>query len=422
MKSLVFTLLSCSFFVTGYSQSIAANDSAITGAGNTEMVFYQLSTGTKTTASNTDWHLALSVQPSQFPSNTLQGASLRINEANGIKVYEIPGFTADSFNVVVDTTGYHSWLNVHDSDTLLNFGALNTGYNIPSFFYGWGAYAGPPTHNVVGTKVYLFCFPGGEMKKFMVNDLDKDTAWNVQYADLDNSNLQNVHVSKKDFLGKQYVYLDMLTQTIRDKEPLASDWDLQFLKYAGTDVMPGSTYAVLGVWINKGISSAKAEGVEVSGNNYGAYSFSTQLNAIGWNWKHYDNQNSVYVIQDSLAYFIQTKSGDVYKVIFTGYHPANGVVDFYQQLIPTTGIKEYSATHFTVFPNPVANELYIRSDISIATQEITITDMSGRVVVKTTGDVGAQTSIHTGNLANGCYLLRITDRHQQYIQRLVVNK
>ncbi len=422
MKSVVFTILSCALFVTAYSQSITANDSALTGAGNTEMVFYQLSTGSNTTASNADWHLALSVQPSQFPSNTLQGASLRINEANGVKVYEIPGFTADSFSVAVDTAGYHTWLQVHDSDTLLNAGALNTGYNISSFFYGWGSYAGPPTHNVVGSKVYLFTFPGGEMKKFLVNDLDKDTAWNVQYADLDNSNLQHEMVNKKAFLGKQYVYLDMLTNTLRDKEPLAGDWDLQFLKYAATDVMPGSVYSVTGVWVNKGISAAKAEGVDVSNNNYGAYPLSTQLNAIGWNWKQYDNQNSVYVIQDSLAYFVQTKSGDIYKVVFTGYDAATGAINFYKELIPATGIQEYTSTQFTVFPNPVANELFIRSDVSIAHQEITMTDMSGRVVMKTTGDAGVLTSIPTGNLANGCYLLKITDRQQQYIQRVVVNK
>src|SRR4051812_40026813 len=78
---------------------VPVDDLASTGAGNSLMTFYNLHSGQKTVASNNDWHLALSVRPSVFPSNTLQGTTLRINEGFDVQTYQVPGFTADSFSV-----------------------------------------------------------------------------------------------------------------------------------------------------------------------------------------------------------------------------------------------------------------------------------------------------------------------------------
>ncbi|HWB63832.1 MAG TPA: hypothetical protein VG603_10000, partial [Chitinophagales bacterium] len=68
----IFTLITAllALFTTN-AQVLAPNDSALTGTGNTQMVFYSLSTGYKTVSSDTDWHLAITVRPTQYPSAPL---------------------------------------------------------------------------------------------------------------------------------------------------------------------------------------------------------------------------------------------------------------------------------------------------------------------------------------------------------------
>ena len=188
-------VITLTFALNSNAQSIV-NDSATTSADNTGMTFYSLQTGQKTVAANNDWHIAVSVRPSLFPDNTLQGTTIRINEAFGVQAYLIPGFTADSFYVPIDTVGFHIWERIHDSDSVLDQGAFNTGKNIAVFNYGWGVYSGPPNHNVDGNKIYLVQLPNRSLKKVWIQELDRDTAWDIKVANLDNSNLETLHFAK----------------------------------------------------------------------------------------------------------------------------------------------------------------------------------------------------------------------------------
>ena len=63
---------------TNYSQVVS--DSVTLGAGYSNQVFYKLSDGTKTTASNTNWDL-------QFFSN-LRSASIRVNSGIDVELYQ----------------------------------------------------------------------------------------------------------------------------------------------------------------------------------------------------------------------------------------------------------------------------------------------------------------------------------------------
>lgn len=421
MKNVYSFFLLCISYSTIFAQTIAVYDSVSTQALNTDMVFYRLNDGQKTNSPNNDWHLAVSVRPSLFPSNTLQGTTLRINEQLGVNVYQIPNFTADSFNLVVDTTGYHSWNHLHDSDTALDMGALNNGLNIAVYNYGWGVYTGPPNHDVAGKKIYLFVLPNGSMKKFWVEQLDRDTAWDFKYADLDNSNLQSIHIGKSAHAGKNLVYLNMLDNQVHDKEPLSSDWDLQFIKYAASDILPDSTYPAVGVWVNKGETVAEATGVDAATvDNAGANLFSTNMNAIGWDWKNYDYQNHVYEMRDSLAYFIQTNSGVTYKIVFTDYGgSATGIITFYKQEFITGISKTENQIAVDIFPNPTSSVLNIVTGLQTET-EFKVFDVEGKLVHEKKA-TSPMVQFNTSELQNGVYFLTVNSGSSVARKRFVVN-
>ena len=381
------------------------NEAVSTGAGNNQMVFYQLKCGEKTIASNTDWHFAVSVRPSVFPNNTLQGTTIRINEALGVKVYQIPGFTADSFNVVVDTAGYHQWQQLHDSDSLLDLGALNSGLNINLFNYGWGAYNGPPNHDVAGTKIYLYELPDGSTGKFIVDQLDRDTAWELKFAAIDNANLQNVHIGKSAYSGKNFVYLNLQTATVTDKEPLSADWDVLFTRYAATDVTPNVISNEVGVLLNKGVTAAACGNVSQTITTP-TTPYTSDMNTIGWNWKYFDLQNNVFVAYDSLVYFVKDRNGQSFKAFFTQYNGTTGIISFTAEQDCNVAVGEIVDMNVRIFPNPANGSLNILTE---EVSDISVFDMSGKLLAE---NHSAETMhvINTTEFAAGYYLLKVSNK------------
>lgn len=419
MKQFLTAILSVFVYQLSIAQAIVANDSVSLGGGSSQIVFYSLATGTKTTSSDTDWHLAITVRATQFPNAPLGGTTIRINEANGVRAIYVPNADAAGFNTL-DTTGWQTWRKLHDSDTAVDEGALNSNRSANIFDFGWGTY-NSGSHNVVGDSLYLIQLPTGELKKFLVENLDKDTAFNIKYSNIDNSNLQTVHISKKQYQGKQFVYLNLLTNTVEDKEPLASAWDLQFLKYGANDVIPDTSYPVVGVWANKNAQVAEARGVDVASNNYQIYTFSDNLNAIGWDWKLFNNQTFQYEIEDSLAYFVQTQAGLVYKVIFTGYSgSAVGKISFYTELATATGIETLDLPTVALFPNPSSGYLNIAAGNN-AINSVVVTDLGGRVLLNETAN-GSLHRLNTAELPNGFFVANINLGGQNIAKRFVVSK
>ncbi len=430
MKSLLTIILSIALFVNSNAQ-VVANDSAETGQRASEMTFYSLKTGAKTVVSNTDWHLAITIRPTAFPNSPLGGTTIRINEPIGVKVYYVPNANAAAFNTV-DTTGYESWTKQHDSDTLIDLGALNSNRNLANQFdFGWGIYNGS-SHNVVGDSFYLIKLPNGELKKFMVVNLDKDTAYNLKYSNIDNSDLQTIHISKKEHVGKEFMYLNLIDNMIHDKEPLSSDWDLQFLKYSATDILQGQHVSTVGVWLNKGTKAAKRSGYDVTDNNYSNLTFSNHLNAIGWDWKrlgsfqalisgkNIEEMSEFYYTNDSLAYFVQTNGGEFYKVVFTRYNVGNGHISFYKEKLDATGINEAAAENsFHIFPNP-ANQI-LNVVLNSGPAIIRIIDISGRIISEDTYSESI-TQLNTSDFANGVYLMMVTSNGKTSASKFVVSR
>lgn len=412
-------MVTVSIFTNNYGQ-VTANDSVSVNSGSSDMVFYDLSSGQKTITSNTDWHLALSVRPTQFPNAPLGGTTIRINEANGVKVYYVPNADAASFSTL-DTTGFHSWRQLHDSDSTMDEGALNSNRNKGNFFdFGWGLYS-QVTHNVTGDSLYLFELPNGEVKKFIVESLIYDTAYNLKFSNVDNSGMQTVYLKKRDYLGRNFVYLNLSNTQLMNKEPLASTWQLWFTKYAATNVIPDTTYPVVGVLANTGTTIAARPGVPTASNDVSGITASNHFNGVGWDWKYYDFPSTTYNIVDSLAYFVQNANAGYYKLVFTGYTSSTGVIRFYKEAVGGTGINDEKANVISsVFPNPCSNTLNALFT-EAAERTIEVYNLQG-ALLSSTVEGGSRAQLAVGELANGVYLLRVTQQGNSSTQRFIINR
>jgi len=431
MKRIFSALLLSIYFCTAHAQTIVANDSAETGINSSQMTFYSLGTGMKTVTTNTDWHLAVTVRATQFPESPLGGTTIRMNEAMGVKVYYVPNTNAAGFSTL-DTTGFRTWAKLHDSDKSIDEGVLNSNRNPADYYdFGWGTY-NAFSHNVVGDSLYLIQLPNGELKKFVVVNLVRDTAFNLKYSNLDNSDLQTIHIAKKDYLGKEFVYLNLTDNTVMDKEPHLADWDLQFLKYTATDVLQGQHISQVGVWLNKGVKAAKRPNHDVLDNDYSTLTFDTTLNAIGWDWKRPGSFLSLmigkniqegfefYIMEDSLAYFVKTKAGEYYKVVFTKYNINNGRINFYKEKLNATGIEETEAENkLRIFPNPANSVLNV--ELKSAPATINVVDISGRIISEIVATQNI-TQLNTSELATGVYLLLVTTNGKTSISKFVVSR
>lgn len=430
MKSLL-TIVFCLTIYINTSAQIVANDSVEIGTDSKNTVFYGLGTGQKTTASYNDWHLAVSIRATQFPASPLGGTTIRINEAFGVKVYYVPNTNAAGFSNL-DTTGYRTWTRLHDCDTAVDDGALNSNRDHTNIYdFGWGLY-NASNHNVVGDSLYLIELPNGELKKFLVVNLARDTAFNLKYSSLDNSDVQEIEIVKRNYLGKEFVYINLADNSVTDKEPFTPDWDLQFLKYSANDIIAGKAVATVGVWLNKGVTAAKRAHHDATDNDLSGLNYSGNLNAIGWNWKYpgsflsllsgkniFENLEFYYTV-DSLAYFVKVKNGDVYKVVFTKYNVNNGRICFYKEKISATGINETTALQgISLYPNP-ANEV-LNIVLPAANATLRVMDMSGRLITETTSTENI-IQLNTSEFATGVYLLQTTIGSKTAVHKFVVNR
>lgn len=420
MNKLFTTLPLVLLYVSLQAFSLQPNDSVSIGTGYTKMVFYNLSTGAQTEASNTDWHLAFSVRPTPIPpgGNPQEGAVIRINEQNSMSIAVVPTSDAASFNTV-DTSGWVNWPKLHDSDSKLIEGALNSNRDLTNAFdFGWGKY-NMTSHNLVGDSVFIVSLPGGGVKKLIIESLKKDTAYNIKYSNIDNSDMQQMEIRKSLFAGKNFVYLNLFTNEMKDKEPASASWDLQFLKYTGVNIQGLPVYPVTGVWVNRGVTVAKAEGVDVTSNDYSGHTFATEMNTIGWDWKTFGGAG--FTVTDSLVFFTRTAQGRYFKVVFTGFGgSSNGLFKFYkEEIIASTSIEDFRDISWNVYPNPANDFITIKSQIPVT--NVSVFTLTGSLVSQSQIDRMQDFAISTDALSNGVYLVAVYSNEGISVKRIVVH-
>jgi hypothetical protein len=385
-----------------------------TAPGNADQVFYSLQNGEQATAPLAEWDLAFEI--TGFTSSIL------VNTAKGLLVYETPApFSAwESVNAPDEA----NWTLIHNSETTWSVGALNHGNNLEQpdgFDLGWGTY-NIITHTIAGTKIYVIDDGQGNYRKLRINSLLSGT-YDFTYADLDGSNEVNGTLSKQAYLGRNFGYWSMATNSAIDREPPTSTWELLFTKYIG--FIPGP-YALAGVLHNKNIEVLQVDGVPTGLADPWSGDYSAEINTIGADWKSFNMNTFSWEYAEDRCYFVKDHAGNIWKLIFIAYGgAANGQMTFTQELVSATSVQEGIADMgFTVYPNPVRDgRVQLVLDAPLSTVDMLVYDASGRVVMteRLNGLGGLEVrTLDVARLRSGLYTIRLQGDGVLATTRLVV--
>ena len=385
------------FAITVISGSTFAQviDTVSTGAGYANQCWYSLENDEQANLIKSDWDIAF--ETSGF------GSSIMTNHSIGTLLWLSPTDTANWSTL--DTAGMNSWTSRYNSDETWSLGAFSQDGG--GLDLGWGTYS-TITHFVTGDRLFVIKLSNGAYKKVWIKLLASNV-YTFRYANLDNSGDTTVQLVKGDFFGKNFGYYSLQNNMELDKEPNSDDWDLMFGQYGAADQ---GYYNVSGVLSNSGTMVAEAYPVndKTTYEDHANETFQTNISTIGWDWKAFNFGTFTYDIQDSLVYFVETSSGDIWKMIFTGFGgSANGNFIFSKAFLGTVGIDAPVSSILNVYPNP-ASEILNVTLVPNKDAMLSIIDLSGKTVYTQSISAGLAThTISVDQLNTGMYLLVVSD-------------
>ena len=388
------------FLLVGFSLSMQAsvNDTVILGPGTRQQCFYTMD-GTKKYASNASWDLKF-----RFKGFS---ACIRTNDGNGVKVY-LPVMNDTSKWSTLDTTGMvllNNKDNYWDNDAFYLTRVVGD-----TFDYGWGRY-NPVSHNLTGKKLFVLEIPGVGFKKFWIKSLVGGTTYNFTLANLDHSGETNVSINKSFDANANFLYYQVNADSVFSIEPAGNAWDVLFSTYARDE----DNYIVVGALGNLGTRFAEAYPVANPETvSYTGYTFTDQMDIIGYDWKTFLPPMGPWVISDSTAYFVQAQTGNIWRVIMKYYGGgSNGMIVFGKELVGMSSINDDLKQNILmeVYPNPATEQLFV-STVSAKDQTaiLDIVDITGTTVHSMKHDMitGVNSfNVSLQDLHAGMYFMRV---------------
>jgi hypothetical protein len=324
-----------------------------------------------------------------------------------VKVYKVPNKVIADF-ATVDTSGWNSWNQIHDSDTLLWMGAFNRNVDLTDVYnYGWGGY-NFGAHSVLGDSLFLIQMPNGTLKKFAILKNEWDTAFVVKFSNIDNSSTNTVTIPKKPYKTKNFVYYDLNTATILDREPASSTWDIQYCLYTDAN---GSRK--IGALINKSCTAENNWATTCNQNE----KYDVRYNSMGEFGM--GNDTLAEIITDQNIH-IQTPNGN-YNMSFGPNNPSTNTFVFTSvSCANATGIEANSTLKATLFPNPTSGVIQLEVE-AFSGKSIAISDIAGKTLLQQELN-NTSTTIDCNTFAEGIYLLRIAGQGKNEVKRFVVSR
>ena len=311
------------------------------GNNYANQVFYSMQNGEIKNISNDNWDLAFTTD--QYAS------TIRTNDGKGVELYTYHlGDTSDWQNINVSIMNNLS-SGMYNSETSWYDGAFeNNSLGHPD--YGWGVY-NMINHNVTGDSLYIIKTINGNWKKIWIQELTTAGEYIFKFANLDGSNEITQSILKTNYTDKNFIYFSIDQNTIIDREPISSEWDITFTKYISpVQAMP---YPVTGVLTNNNIEVAKATGVTnpLTYFDYSNHNFNNEINSIGYDWKSYQGS---FVVDANRCYFIKDNNENIWRLVFNSFDGmSTGNVEFNTELIFNTSSENINkASSLNVFPNP----------------------------------------------------------------------
>ena len=372
---------------------LSQNQSVSLGSGYANDVFYSMENGVVGTASGADWDIALTAES--------MNVAVRINGGHGVKLYDLQSTLADW--ATADTAGKMSSQYFNDEHDW-SVGAFNQGAT-GGMNYGWGDY-NTSTHNVEGSRVFAMTWSDGTLKKVAIESMSAGGNWTVRVSDLADSTWSTLTASKSSYSGKKFLYMNLRQDSVLDREPAASTYDLIFGKYIA-QLGGGMTYPVTGVRTKSGVFSAKVAGVDTLNVDVTANPLNdTSAVTIGYDWKSFSMSTFSWALADSTAYLIQPDvASPIYQVVFKSFDGSStGNLTFSQRIVSALSQEEWvSAPRFMAYPTPSMGQLTVASELS---GELSICSMSGLTVHRQNIVSGVNEIVGLQGLPVGTYIIQ----------------
>lgn len=306
IKYLILILLSVVFFSCEKEElPIPAHDpgGVITNSVTMEtdyryQLFFDLETNTMVKKNlKTDWDLGFET------SST--GDKIVLNSAKYMKAANTQ---QTNFAGIIDTTGYTFSIDMPsgslDSTAIGNWTANNV-YIIDRGFNELGAHQG-----------------FGKIEFIAVNP----TEFSVHFSNLDGTNDVSMNIPKDN--DYNFVFLS-LSGGIVSVEPPKEDWDIAFTQYTHFYHNDQTTYLVAGCLGNRNkVELAPIFDKDFSNitiNDITNYSFSQNINTIGFEWKEYNFSTGKYIVFSDKNYIIKSTEGKYYKLHFIDFYDGLGI-------------------------------------------------------------------------------------------------
>ena len=379
------------FYISPQAQTVQIS----MGNNYANQVFYSMQNGEIKNISNDNWDLAFTTD--QYAS------TIRTNDGKGVELYTYHlGDTSDWQNINVSITNNLS-SGMYNSEISWYDGAFeNNSLGHPD--YGWGVY-NMINHNVTGDSLYIIKTINGNWKKIWIQELTTAGEYVFKFANLDGSNEITQSILKTNYTDKNFIYFSIDQNTIIDREPISSEWDITFTKYISP--VQATPYPVTGVLINSSTEVAKATGVTdpLTYFDYSNHNFNNEINSIGYDWKSYQGS---FVVDANRCYFIKDKNENIWRLVFNSFDGmSTGNIEFNTELIFNTSSVNINKTNsLNVFPNPTAQNTNLIFDFEEECL-INIYDISGlKVYTKQLNSGGLELiNLPTENFDAGLYFL-----------------
>ena len=399
-----------SFFLAQTNDSVSLNSSC------SHQSFYNFNDGEIANVDNTNWDLAF--------SSGGYGSAIRINSQAGVELYVYPNGDINDWNSV-DITNISNWPSIINSDTTWSIGAFNaTSDPTNSLDLGWGVYS-TITHHITGDSLHIIKLSNGDYKKLQMIKLSSGN-YEFKYANIDGTNEVVTSVSKSNYTSKNFGYYSITNNNELDREPTSSSWHILFTKYV-TEIYPGMNYGVTGVLTNKNIEVAKAENVDLTNVSHSGYSFSSQINTIGYDWKSYNMNSFSYDITDSLCFFVKDDQGSIWKLQLTGFEGnSTGNIHFNVENILSASDNITDKSIFAIYPNPTTSkEIKIIYDINHRTSslnKVKFFDINGKLVksIKLANNGFNERNVNLYDLKSGVYFVSLITDEKSFQQKLII--
>jgi hypothetical protein len=391
-----------------------APDSITMSAGYANEVYYSMSGGTVLASPRTSWDIAFRTRK--------MSSSILTNDGAGVILYTYPKSDTSGW-ATVDTNGLAAWKPMYNDPNDWENGAFSR--NALSFpDYGWAVY-NEVTHDLVGDSIFIIVLRDQSIRKLWIERKKSvQDIYIFKFADINGSNEHQVSLDLNAYTGKDFYGYSLEDNAGVDYQPERGSWDLVFTKYMS--VQPnGSPYIVTGVLSNDSVRTKGFHHTPVTYGDWWVGTWDSTRSSIGYNWKTFDMNNFVYVVEDSLVYFVRNLAGDVYKLVFTRFDGSStGVTVFETAKISSLGIDPAvpEAYGVIVYPNPATGHFTVQLPVGTAADAtVTVSDITGRTLFRTPVPAGTESlRVSTAGFSPGTYLISVSSSSVHSVSKVLV--